>query len=176
MSVEAGGLSADDVRTLNRVRKRASAEIALFLSLETPTKGMIADAASAGFYTSASHELSPRVQLHTMEGLLSATHGAEHPDHQPGLNFKKAKTETNAAQKDLTGAPGRADSGRAGSEFVAPAQASNPSCSIAVRDFPGSVWRMICQPRAAPAATFSGRSSRYKISAPRLPVICSKAS
>jgi hypothetical protein len=26
---------------------------------------------------------------------------AEHPDHAPDLNFKKAKTESNAAQKDL---------------------------------------------------------------------------
>ena len=35
------------------LREREPAEIALFISLETPTKGMIADAASAGFYTSA---------------------------------------------------------------------------------------------------------------------------
>jgi hypothetical protein len=33
--------------------------------------------------------------------LLSGTHRAEHPDHQPELNYKKAKAEANAAQKDL---------------------------------------------------------------------------
>jgi hypothetical protein len=41
------------------------------------------------------------VQLPTIEGLLNHTHRAEHPDHQPDLNFKKAKAEANAAQKDL---------------------------------------------------------------------------
>ena len=101
VSVKGGGLKADDVRALNHVRERESAEIALFISLETPTKGMITDAASAGFYTSAAGKQFPRVQLLTIEGLLAGTHRAEHPDHQPDLNFKKAKAEANAAQTDL---------------------------------------------------------------------------
>lgn len=42
-----------------------------------------------------------RVQLLTIEGLLSGKHRAEHPDHAPDLNFKKAKAEANAAQKVL---------------------------------------------------------------------------
>ena len=62
---------------------------------------MIADAASAGFYESASGKKFPRVQLLTIEGLLSGQQRAEHPDHQPDLNFKKAKAESNAAQKEL---------------------------------------------------------------------------
>jgi site-specific DNA-methyltransferase (adenine-specific) len=89
------------VRALNHVRERKTAEIALFISLETPTKGMIADAASAGFYTSAAGKKFPRVQLLTIEGLLSGKQRAEHPDHQPDLNFKKAKAEANAAQQGL---------------------------------------------------------------------------
>ena len=101
VSVKGGGLKADDARALNHVRERESAEIALFISLETPTKGMIADAASAGFYTSAVGKKFPRVQLLTIEGLLSGTQRAEHPDHQPDLNFKKAKTEANAKQAGL---------------------------------------------------------------------------
>jgi hypothetical protein len=101
VSVKGGGIKADDVRALNHVRERESAEIALFISLETPTKGMIADAASAGFYESATGKKFPRVQLLTIEGLLSGKHRAEHPDHQPDLNFKKAKAESNAAQKEL---------------------------------------------------------------------------
>lgn len=94
-------MKADDVRALNHVREREQAEIALFISLEAPTKGMIADAASAGFYTSASGKKYPRVQLLTIEGLLSGKQRAEHPDHQPDLNFKKAKAETNAQQPGL---------------------------------------------------------------------------
>ena len=101
VSVKGGGIKADDVRALNHVREREAAEIALFISLETPTKGMIADAASAGFYESATGKKYPRVQLLTIEGLLSGKHRAEHPDHAPDLNFKKAKAESNAAQKEL---------------------------------------------------------------------------
>ena len=102
VSVKGGGnLKADDIRSLMAVRERESAEIALFISLEEPTRGMIADAASAGFYESASGKKYPRVQLLTIEGLLSGTQRAEHPDHQPDLNFKKAKTETIASQGKL---------------------------------------------------------------------------
>jgi hypothetical protein len=41
------------------------------------------------------------VQLLTIEGLPSGTHRAEHTNHQPDLNFKKAKAGANAAQKNL---------------------------------------------------------------------------
>ncbi len=101
VSVKGGGLKADDVRALNHVRERESSEIALFISLEEPTRGMIADAASAGFYESASGKKFPRVQLLTIDGLLSGKQRAEHPDHAPDLNFKKAKAEATAAQPEL---------------------------------------------------------------------------
>ena len=58
----------------------------------------VADDSIAGLKMAA---LYLRVQRLTIEGLLSGTHRAEHPDHQPDLNFKKAKAEANAAQKDL---------------------------------------------------------------------------
>lgn len=101
VSVKGWGLKADDVRALEMVREREGAEIALFISLEEPTRGMVKDAASAGFYESVSGKKYPRVQLLTIEGLLNHTQRAEHPDHQPDLNFKKAKAESNAAQKEL---------------------------------------------------------------------------
>jgi adenine specific DNA methylase Mod len=101
VSVKGGGIKADDVRALNHVREREGAEIGLFISLEEPTKGMVADAASAGFYESASGKKYPRVQLLTIEGLLDGKQRAEHPDVAPDLNFKKAKAESNAAQKEL---------------------------------------------------------------------------
>lgn len=102
VSVKGGGnLKADDIRSIMAVREREAAEIAIFISLETPTKGMIAEAASAGFYTGVAGKKFPRVQLLTIEGLLSGKQRAEHPDHQPDLNFKKAKQEAQAKQKDL---------------------------------------------------------------------------
>jgi adenine specific DNA methylase Mod len=102
VSVKGGGnLKADDIRSIMAVRERETAEIALFISLEEPTRGMIADATSAGFYESATGKKYPRVQLLTIEGLLSGRQRPEHPNHQPDLNFKKAKVEANAKQTGL---------------------------------------------------------------------------
>jgi len=73
------------------VRERESAEIALFISLEEPTRGAVKDAANAGFYESASRKKYPRVQLLAIEGWLSGQQRAEPPDHAPDLNFKKPR-------------------------------------------------------------------------------------
>jgi hypothetical protein len=62
---------------------------------------MVADAASAGFYVGAAGGKFSRVQLLTIEGLLSGKQRAEHPDHQPDMNFKKAKAEAEAEQTKL---------------------------------------------------------------------------
>ena len=102
VSVKGGGLKADDVRALNHVREREKTEIALFISLDEPTKGMVADAAAAGLYTSVNGKQKvPRVQLLTIAGLLAGTHRAEHPDYEPDLNFKKAKAEAHGDQAEL---------------------------------------------------------------------------
>ena len=101
VSVKGGGIKADDVRSIMAVREREAAEIALFISLEEPTKGMLAAAATAGFYEDGAGRKSPRVQLLTIEGLLSGKQRAEHPDHQPDLNFKRAKLEAHGKQKEL---------------------------------------------------------------------------
>lgn len=75
VSVKGGGLKADDARSTT--------------------------SASAGFYESATGKKFPRVQLLTIEGLLEKKQRAEHPDHQPDLNFKKAKAEASGEQKEL---------------------------------------------------------------------------
>jgi len=80
---------------------KTATEIGLFISLEEPTRGMVSDAASAGFYTDGAGRKFPRIQLLTIEGLLDGKQRAEHPDHAPDLNFKKARAESNAAQKSL---------------------------------------------------------------------------
>ncbi|MDQ6911940.1 MAG: hypothetical protein M3119_00225 [Verrucomicrobiota bacterium] len=89
------------MRALNHVREREKAEIALFISLEKPTPAMVKDAASVGFYESATKKKFARVQLLTIDGLLNGTQRAEHPDYEPDLNFKKAKAETDAEQQSL---------------------------------------------------------------------------
>jgi hypothetical protein len=96
VSVKGGAaLKADDVRALMAVREREKAEIALLISLAEPTVKMKADAASAGIYHGGpdGKKQFARVQLLTIEGLLSGTQRAAHPDYVPNVNFKKAKRE-----------------------------------------------------------------------------------
>lgn len=102
VSVKGGAsLKPDDVRSIMAVREREGADIALFISLEEPSKSMVKDAATAGFYESPNGKKFPRVQLLTIENLLSGKVSAEHPDYEPDLNFKKAKQESSAQQREL---------------------------------------------------------------------------
>jgi hypothetical protein len=102
-SVKGGeNIKADDVRSLMAVREREGAEIALFISLAEPSKGMKADAASAGLYASPNGKKYPRLQLLTIEGLLDKTQRAEHPDYEPDLNFKTPRSERGSKQGGLT--------------------------------------------------------------------------
>jgi DNA modification methylase len=94
VSVKGGGIKPDDVRALNSVRDRERADIGLFISLEKPTQAMISDAAAAGIYTGLAGKKYPRIQLLTIEGLLSGKESAKHPDYEPDLNFKRAKQES----------------------------------------------------------------------------------
>jgi site-specific DNA-methyltransferase (adenine-specific) len=93
VSVKGGALKADDVRSIMAVRTREKAEIALLISLQDPSRGMIKDAATAGFYESQNGRKFARVQLLTIADLLSGKARAEHPDVAPNLNFKKAAKE-----------------------------------------------------------------------------------
>ncbi len=95
VSVKGGNLKADDIRALNHVRDREKADIALLISLNEPTPKMRADAAAAGIYHGGPDGKTqyPRVQLLTIEALLSGQQRALHPDYVKNVNFKKAKRE-----------------------------------------------------------------------------------
>ena len=102
VSVKGGeNLKADDIRSLMAVREREAAEIGILISLEEPTRGMIKDATSAGFYESPNGKKFPRIQLLTIGNLLEGKAHAEHPDYEPDLNFKKAKQEKSGEQTVL---------------------------------------------------------------------------
>lgn len=70
------------------------AAMGLFVTLTPPTKPMIKEAASAGFYLAGNGRSYPKIQILTIEGLLS---GQERPAYYDmnlgGLNFKAAETE-----------------------------------------------------------------------------------
>ncbi|MCE0523115.1 MAG: restriction endonuclease [Methylacidiphilales bacterium] len=89
------------VKDLIATIARDQAEIGLFITLSEPTKAMTAEAAAAGFYESATGKKYPRLQILTIEGLLSGKERAEHPDQLPDMNFKKAPTEQSSRQEEL---------------------------------------------------------------------------
>ena len=103
VSVKGGGLKADDLRALNHVRVREKADIALLISTNPPTAKMKAEAASVGYYDWQAGKKSPRIQLLTVEGLLSGTQRADHPDYTPNMNYKQAKREKSTGTPDLFG-------------------------------------------------------------------------
>jgi len=89
------------VKDLIATCARDGAEIGLFITLAEPTKAMKTEASAAGFYESSNGKKYPRIQLLTIEDLLSGKSRAEHPNVAPDLNFKKAKPEADSAQKEM---------------------------------------------------------------------------
>ena len=69
LSVKSGKVGPAMVRDLRGVLAREEAELGALLTLQPPTRDMVAEAASAGFYTSAWGQ-HPRVQILTIEELL----------------------------------------------------------------------------------------------------------
>ncbi|HEX6037962.1 DNA methyltransferase [Longimicrobium sp.] len=69
-SVKSGHVGVRDVRELSDVVRRESADIGVLLTLESATKPMRTEAASAGFYNSAWGRY-PRIQILTIEQLLA---------------------------------------------------------------------------------------------------------
>ncbi len=68
------------------------AQIGVFITLEPPTKPMIEEATTAGFYEPLYSKHVPKIQILTIEDLL---HGKkpELPHYSPIESFKKAPTQ-----------------------------------------------------------------------------------
>ncbi len=83
--------------------EREKAQLGLFVTLAEPTRPMLTEAASAGFYESPVMGSYPRIQILTIADLLSGKSRPNYPDlTRGGLTFKKAKTEEKkATQGDL---------------------------------------------------------------------------
>ena len=87
-------IGASMIRDLKGTVEREKAAIGLFVTLTPPTKPMLTEAASAGHYESPHHGPFPKIQILTVEGLLSGAERARWPDlSQGGQTFKAAKTE-----------------------------------------------------------------------------------
>jgi DNA modification methylase len=73
---------------------REHAQLGFFVTLTEPTEPMIKEAVSAGFYDSPIGKSFPKIQILTLEGLLSGSQSPQYPDlSRGGLSFKKPKTE-----------------------------------------------------------------------------------
>ena len=82
------------IADLKNTVEREKAAIGLFVTLTAPTKPMVTEAASAGFYESPHLGAFPKIQILTIEGLLSGAETPTYPDLSRGaLSFKRAKQE-----------------------------------------------------------------------------------
>jgi len=105
-SVKGGGVTVSQVRDLRGVVERENAAIGVLISLEEPTDPMRAEAADAGFYTSAElgNPKYQRIQVLTIEQLLSGKkvdcpHSVRSVEANP--TFKKApKAKREPKQSD----------------------------------------------------------------------------
>ncbi len=102
-SVKGGmNVGVSEVRDLIGVLQREKAEIGVYISFAEPTGPMKREAAEAGFYTSADGSRYPRLQLLTVEGLLTGTQHLQRPLHVRDVTFKKAPRSRSEAPKNLT--------------------------------------------------------------------------
>ena len=91
VQVKSGHVRRDMIATLKGDMARENAEIGLFITLESPTRPMIQEAAAAGIYTPVqfpNHDY-PRVQILTIEDLLSGVQ-AEVPRYAPDPTRSRA--------------------------------------------------------------------------------------
>ena len=92
VQVKSGGVQRSDIATLKGDMEREGAEIALFITLSEPTEPMRREGASAGFYEPDHFpgQLYPRVQILTIEALLSGEARPEYPRMAPPATFRRA--------------------------------------------------------------------------------------
>jgi site-specific DNA-methyltransferase (adenine-specific) len=74
VQVKSGKVKSGDIRDLLGTVEREQAQIGVFITLEPPTRDMISEAASAGFYHSPGwNQDYPRIQVYTITELLQGT-------------------------------------------------------------------------------------------------------
>lgn len=90
-SVKSGKVNVSHIRDLVGTVEREKAAIGVYVTLEPPTKPMITEAVSAGFYHSDFFNKDyPRIQILTVEDIL-AGRGVSMPAES--VTFKKAAKE-----------------------------------------------------------------------------------
>src|SRR5207302_9922443 len=101
VQVKSGHVKSGDIRDLKGTLQRENAAIGVFITLEPPSRDMIAEAVSAGFYYSPGwNQNYPRIQILTIEELL---HNAEVKMPPQFGTFKQAQRvqQPEALQREL---------------------------------------------------------------------------
>ena len=102
VSVKGGeNVSVAMVRDFAHVIDREKAAMGFFVTLVDPTKNMVSEGVGTGYYTSPlTGAKFPRLQVLTIEGLLSGKEQPRYPRMDAGgLTFKKAKREEPLAEQ-----------------------------------------------------------------------------
>ena len=100
VQVKSGYIGVNHVRDLKGVLEREKAPIGVLITLREPTKPMLTEAASGGFYESKDFPgRYPRLQILTIAELLEGKK-IEYPEHRVET-FAKAERKTKHLQEDL---------------------------------------------------------------------------
>ncbi len=104
IQVKSGHVKSGDIRDLEGVVKHENAAIGAFITLEEPSRDMVTQAVSAGYYHSDLWQKDyPRIQILTVEDLLKGKQ-IDMPKSAPGQTFKQAekvKRKDDATQDNL---------------------------------------------------------------------------
>lgn len=101
VQVKSGHVSASHIRDLKGVLEREKAQIGVYITLEEPTKPMIEEATTAGFYE-PEHWLGnyyPRIQILTIQELLHDKK-VDYPQYAPVATFKRAQRTRKASGEE----------------------------------------------------------------------------
>ena len=92
VQVKSGRVTRADIATLKGDVEREGAAIGLFVTLAEPTEPMWREATAAGFYEPEHFpgQIYPRIQLLTIEALLSGKVSADYPRMAPPATFRHA--------------------------------------------------------------------------------------
>jgi site-specific DNA-methyltransferase (adenine-specific) len=104
LQVKSGHVNRGMIDALKGVVERENAELGVFITLQSPTRPMIKEAVSSGFYKSPSGKNYPKIQLLTIEDLLYKNKNIERPPKIVinDVTFKKAKKHIDNKYKQGT--------------------------------------------------------------------------
>jgi site-specific DNA-methyltransferase (adenine-specific) len=91
VQVKSGHVNSSHIRDLKGVLDREKAQIGVYITLEEPTKPMIEEATTAGFYEPEHFPGTyyPRIQILTIQQLLDGKN-VDYPRYAPVATFKRA--------------------------------------------------------------------------------------